>query len=186
MNWKAYVAASALALVPHTHVFAQAPVQVVEAAKLQTVAAPVSIDLAEQISWVRKAESWTQRDVEQGLLPGKYEFQLKDANGVYHFGTGLAVYMVERNSVAVFRGGVFVPNAPTASPRVFAVEEGNPRRGKTLAEALSSQPPGPTILPLGIALIEAWSVESNRGNLVLFHEMRDDAVASKVRALFNP
>jgi len=186
MDWRTYVTASALALVLHANVSAQAPVQIVEAARLQTAPVQVVVDLTEQITWVRKSESWMQRDVEQGLLPGKYGLQLKDANGVYHLGPELAVYMVDRNSVAVFRGGVFIPTSPTTPPRLFAVEEGSPRRGKTLAEAMSPQPPGATFLPLGIALIDAWAVEANRGNLVLFQEIRDDVVASRLRTIFNP
>lgn len=186
MNRSLYVAASALALALHTNVFAQAPVKVVEAARLQAAPVQVVVDLTEQITWVRKSESWMQRDVEQGLLPGKYGLQLRDADGVYHLGPELAVYMVERSSVAVFRGGVFIPTSQAASPRLFAVEEGNPRRGKTLAEAIGSQPPGGTILPLGIALIEAWAVASNRGNLVLLQEIQDDVVAAKLRTIFNP
>jgi hypothetical protein len=186
MDWKTYVTASALALALHTNASAQASVQIVEASRLQTAPVQVVIDLTEQITWVRRSESWRQRDLEQGLLPGKYGLQLKDANGVYHIGQELAVYLVDRNSVAVFRGGVFIPNSPTMPPRLFAVEEGSPRRGKTLAEAISSQPPGATFLPLGIALIDAWAVEANRGNLVLFQEIRDEVVAARLRTIFNP
>jgi hypothetical protein len=186
MGRSIYVAATALVLALHTPVFAQASVKVVEAARLQAAPVQAVVDLTEQISWVRKSESWMQRDVEQGLLPGKYGLQLRDADGVYHLGPELAVYVVERNSVAVFRGGVFIPISQAASPRLFAVEEGNPRRGKTLAEAMNSQPPGGTIFPLGIALIETWAIASNRGNLVLLQEIQDDVVAAKVRAIFHP
>jgi hypothetical protein len=119
MNRSLYVAASALALALHTNIFAQAPVKVVEAARLQAAPVQVVVDLTEQITWVRKSESWMQRDVEQGLLPGKYGLQLRDADGVYHLGPELAVYMVERSSVAVFRGGVFIPTSQAASSQAI-------------------------------------------------------------------
>lgn len=185
MNWKSFFCVVVLALAALSIASAQS-VSVIEASKLQAAPTHRTVELSEKIVWVRKAASWMQRDVEQGLLPGKYDFQLQDPSGVYHLGPELAVYMVDRSSVIVARGGVWIPASPSARPRFFVIEEGNPRRGKTLAEALSSTPPGATVFPLAIALVEAWAVAANRGNLVMLQEIQDDAVASRLRTVFQP
>jgi len=159
---------------------------VVEAKSLQPVPVQRVVEVAEPLVWVKKAESWLQSNIEQGLLPGTYGVQLQNSTGVFFFGPDPAVYIVNPGKpYIVFRGGVWFPASPTGRPRFFAVEEGAPRRGPSLAEAIKAVPAAPPYAPLGLSLLDLWLVEANRGNVVLMQEVPDDAVASKLRTVFG-
>ena len=159
---------------------------VLEANSLKPTPAQRAIEVTEAIVWIRKARSWLGSDVEEGLLPGTYGVQLQSSTGVFFFGPDAAVYSsISGKPYVVFRGGVWFPTSPVERPRFFAVEDGAPRRGPTLAEAIKGTSTNSEYIPPGLALLSYWLVEANRGNVVLMQEVTDDAVASKLRAVFG-
>lgn len=174
-----------LCFLPATYAIAQ-KIYIVDAKTLKTASPLRAIELTEAIAWQRKAQTALGSDTEAGLLPGTYDLQLLDSSGTYFLGPPSATYMrIGKGAYMVARGGVWIPAKTGARPRFFSVEEGNPRRGATLAEAIRAEPPGATRWPLVFSLIEEWGVESNRGNLVMHEEIDNEELAAKLRQAFE-
>lgn len=174
-----------LCFLPATYAIAQ-KIYIVDAKTLKTATSPRAIEMSETIAWERKAPTALASDTEVGLLPGTYDLQLVDTSGTYFLGPVSAMYMrIGKGAYMVSRGGVWIPAKNGARPRFFGVEEGNPRRGATLADAIRAEPPGATQWPLVFSLIEEWGVASNRGNLVMHPEIDNEEVLAKLRQVFG-
>jgi hypothetical protein len=144
--------------------------------ELQPAMGPRTVALGQSISWHRANRT------EVGLLPASYSANWQSAEGQFYLADKPAVYMRSvRGLYMVVQGGVLLPNAPAARPRIFLVQDSTVRRGATLAEAIADTPREPTVLPLVDALLN-WA---SKGHVVLLAEIDDVDVSAKVRVAFS-
>ncbi|XDF34166.1 hypothetical protein RBH89_18405 [Paracidovorax avenae] len=122
------------------------------------------------------------------VMPGKYTSKLQDSEGIYFIGTVKAIAVrTVRDDYFVDLGGVWVPNDEKVAPRVFIMEQGNTRRGKTLDEAMNANVNNDFSAPIGIALLSQYLLKQSMGDAILFHPSTDIEATKKLRnAFFKP
>lgn len=120
------------------------------------------------------------------VMPGKYVSKLQDSEGTYFIGTVKAIAVrTVRDDYFVDLGGVWVPKDERVAPRVFIMEQGNTRRGKTLDEAMNANVNNDFAAPIGIALLSQYLLKQSMGDAILFHPSTDIEAIQKLRNAFS-